>query len=334
MIPFSIPRYLKRFAPLVICMTLAGMLLTGWYVEQRQQYTAFAVIRYASPGIADGLAPDGTPLDVSEIYSPAVLTNALQTLGSNAEPGMLRAGFTVEPLLTNEQRQINEARNAQGRPGTCRPDTYRVQLVLDGAFGAEQTRTLLEAVLQSYCAAYTAAHDPLLLPPCPAQDLLENNFSPSQCLQIMTADAAETMEYLQTAQTRWPEFRSLQTGYTFEDLHELYADLAQQLLALQSANAPDSDALRQQCQTYEAALTHCYTLVHTCSQEAAQQASAKNLERVSSVQVQPALQPVLYLALALILFFACGCGAAILLGRAAEIAAALHTAPESETSAP
>lgn len=81
---------------LLIVVFFVGMTAFAYRVLQsKQTYTASAVIEYKKMGGADGeqsssqgtepasdgLAPDGTKIDVSEIYSSANMAKAMSNLG-------------------------------------------------------------------------------------------------------------------------------------------------------------------------------------------------------------------------------------------------------------
>ena len=80
---FEVLRYLKKFRVIIFIVALLGSLATYLYGKSNQKYTASVVIKYTNSAIKDGFAPDGTKLDVDEIYSSAVISQAMEYLGSN-----------------------------------------------------------------------------------------------------------------------------------------------------------------------------------------------------------------------------------------------------------
>ena len=70
---FDILRYLRRFFALVLAVTMAGTVVVYWYCKNNQTYTASVNIKYLHDGIKDGFAPDGTAMNVDEIYSSKVI---------------------------------------------------------------------------------------------------------------------------------------------------------------------------------------------------------------------------------------------------------------------
>lgn len=317
--PFRPTCYLRRFWVLILCVTLAGELLVFRYANDHQQSTAVAVIRYTTSSAADGLAPDGTPLDAAQIYSPEIVSKAVTSLGMEVEVGQVRAHCTAEPILTEEQQRIAQARNSQGQPSACYPDTFRVQLTMDAVLTAAQTRELLDAILQEYSVYFTARHTEQPELPCPTTGLLASGLSSGQCIGILMQDSCSMLDFLQTAQGNWSSFRSSQNGCTYADLY----DRCQQTAATLETLCAEEVDVETQIQACEAELAACYQQADCCWQETLLFLSAQNLQRVSSVQVQQTVRVELYLALALMLFLAIGCGTAILAGRLQEIAQAL-----------
>ena len=78
---FSILRYLKQFSLLIFLFSVIGALLILVYGQSQQHYVASTVIQYANSGAKEGYTPDGSPLNVEEIYSTTVIDAALSDLG-------------------------------------------------------------------------------------------------------------------------------------------------------------------------------------------------------------------------------------------------------------
>ena len=147
---FEILRYLKRFSFLIFLLSLAGSLLIYLYADNKQEYTASVVIKYTNSGVADGYAPDGSKLDVNEIYSSAVISQAMDALGASGKLSNIRSNVTVTPIIPDDQQKINDALIEKGEEVTYFPNTYRVSLVVSGKQGANYARNMLVAILQSY----------------------------------------------------------------------------------------------------------------------------------------------------------------------------------------
>lgn len=152
---FEILRYLKRFSILIFLVSLAGAAAIYLYADGKQQYTASVIIRYTNDGISDGYTPDGSELDVNEIYSSTVISQAMDALGASGRLSTIRSNISVTPVISDEQQTINDALLDKGEEVTYFPDTYKVSLVVDGSQGAGYARNMLDAIIQSYCTYYT-----------------------------------------------------------------------------------------------------------------------------------------------------------------------------------
>ena len=88
---FSILRYLKQFSLLIFLFSVIGTLAIYFYGNSQQRYVAYAVIQYTNDGAKDGFTPDGSPLNVEEIYSSTVIAAALTDLGYQANIDSVRS---------------------------------------------------------------------------------------------------------------------------------------------------------------------------------------------------------------------------------------------------
>ena len=220
---FEILRYLKRFSFLIFLLSLAGSLLIYLYADNKQAYTASVVIKYTNSGVADGYAPDGSKLDVNEIYSSAVSSQAMDALGASGKLSNIRSNVTVTPIIPDDQQKINDALIEKGEEITYFPNTYRVSLVVSGKQGANYARNMLDAILQSYCTYYTEKYVEQKLSLNPSSHLLENGYDYYECIRILENDTNDMQNFLLAKREHYPDFRSSKTGYTYADLCAIYS---------------------------------------------------------------------------------------------------------------
>lgn len=221
---FEILRYLKRFSLLIFLVSLAGAAAIYMYADGRQKYTASVIIRYTNDGIANGYTPDGSKLDVNEIYSSTVISQAMDALGASGRLSTIRSNISVTPVISEDQQTINEALLDKGEEVTYFPDTYKVSLVVDGALGAGYARNMLDAIIQSYCTYYTEKYVEQKLSLNPSSGLLDNGYDYYECIRILENDTNEMQDYLLSKREHYPNFRSSRTGYTYADLCDIYSD--------------------------------------------------------------------------------------------------------------
>ena len=218
---FEILRYLKRFSLLIFLVSLAGAAAIYMYADGRQKYTASVIIRYTNDGISDGYTPDGSELDVNEIYSSTVISQAMDALGASGRLSTIRSNISVTPVISEDQQTINEALLQKGEEVTYFPDTYKVSLVVDGEQGAGYARNMLDAIIQSYCTYYTEKYVEQKLSLNPSSGLLDNGYDYYECIRILENDTNEMQDYLLSKREHYPNFRSSRTGYTYADLCDI-----------------------------------------------------------------------------------------------------------------
>ena len=222
---FEILRYLKRFSMLIFLLTMAGAAMIYLYAQGKQQYTASVVLKYTNDGIKDGYAPDGSELDVNEIYSSTVIAQAMDSLGASGRLTTVRSNCSVTPIISEEQEKINDALIEKGEEVTYFPDTYKVSLVVDGKLGGSYARNMLDAIMQSYCTYYTEKYVEQKLSLNPSRNLLDNGYDYYECVRILENDTNDMHDFLLAKRESYPNFRSSQTGYTYKDLCAIYSEL-------------------------------------------------------------------------------------------------------------
>ena len=243
---FDILRYLRRFFALVLAVTMAGTVVVYWYCKNNQTYTASVNIKYLHDGIKDGFAPDGTAMNVDEIYSSKVISQAMESLGLQSGINLVRSHCTVEELIPDDQKALQEALIDKGEESTYFPDEYKVTLVVDGSLGASYARRVLDAIVSSYSTIYTEEYVELPLTMNPSSGLLNSGYDYYECVDVLSSDTTEVLNYLEDKKTNYPNFRSSVTGYSYEDLYDIYKMLYDYEIPSLYANVMTAGAQRRQ----------------------------------------------------------------------------------------
>ncbi len=221
---FELLRYIKKFSVFILLFAILGSCTIYKYSVNNQQYTATVNISYTNDGIVNGYTPDGTALDVTEIYSSTVIAQALEMLGISESPDSIRSRCSVTPVIPEEQQLINEALYDKGEESEYFPDEYTVKLVVDGERGEAYARNVLDAIIQSYCLFYTEKYVEHRLSLNSSSDLLAKGYDYYECIVMLEYDTQEMLDYLAAKKTNFPDFRSSETGYSYTDLYEIYDD--------------------------------------------------------------------------------------------------------------
>ena len=222
---FSVLRYLKQFSVLIFLLALIGSLAIYFYGKTQQRYVASAVIQYTNDGAKDGYTPDGSPLNVEEIYSSTVIDAALTDLGYQTNIDSIRSNCYVEEVIPEAQQKLNEALLEKGEDPSFVTDTYRVYYIGDNDTGEEYAWNMLDAILKNYSEFYAGKYVEEQLPNNGVSVLTEGKYDFIESAQVLDASVAEMQDYLLNQRAAYPNFRSVETGYTYDDLYRIYSFL-------------------------------------------------------------------------------------------------------------
>ncbi len=222
---FSILRYLKQFSLLIFLLSVIGALAIFFYGKSQQRYVASTVIQYINSGAKDGYTPDGSPLNVEEIYSPTVIDAALADLGCQSSIDAVRANCYVEEVIPERQQKLNQALLEKGEEPSYDTDTYRVYYIGESAAGEDYAWNMLDAIINSYYDFYAEKYVEEPLQGNGVSALAEGNYDFIESTQVLEDSVEEMLNYLLSKRADYPYFRSVETGYTYNDLYRIYSHL-------------------------------------------------------------------------------------------------------------
>ena len=219
---FSTLRYLKQFSLLIFLLAVIGALAVFFYGKSQQRYIASTVIQYTNDGAKEGYTPDGSPLNVEEIYSSTVISAALTDLGYQSNTDSIRSNCYVEEVIPETQQKLNEALLEKGEEPTNIADTYRVFYVGDDDKGEEYARNMLDAIIKNYYEFYAEKYVEEQLQSNGVSALADGDYDFIESAQVLEDSVSEMMDYLLDKRASYPYFRSVETGYTYDDLYRIY----------------------------------------------------------------------------------------------------------------
>ena len=219
---FSIFRYLKQFSLLIFLMAVIGALSVFFYGRSQQRYIASTVIQYTNDGAKEGYTPDGSPLNVEEIFSPTVIDAALADLGYRSNIDIIRSNCYVEEVIPEQQQKLNDALLEKGEQPNYIADTYRIHYVGDSESGEEFAWNVLDAIVNNYYEFYAGKYVEQPLQNNGVSVLSEGNYDYLESAQVLDDSVSEMLDYLLDKRTSYPYFRSVETGYTYNDLYQIY----------------------------------------------------------------------------------------------------------------
>ena len=222
---FSILRYLKQFSLLIFLLSVIGSLAVYFYGRSQQHFVASTVIQYTNAGARQGYTPDGSPLNVEEIYSSTVVDAALSDLGIQANIDSIRSNCYVEEVVSEAQQKRNDALLDMGEDPSYITDTYRVYYVGDNDNGEDFAWNMLDAIIKNYYEFYAEKYVEEQLQNNGVSVLAEGNYDFLESAQVLDDSVSEMLDYLLSKRASHPYFRSVETGYTYDDLYRIYSFL-------------------------------------------------------------------------------------------------------------
>ena len=218
-------RYLKKYRTMIILLSiLAGVsffLIAQLYI---QQYTAVTVIEYTGSRASEGLSPDGSDIDTSEIYATNLVSQAMKALGieyTEATTDDIRMNIQVEPVITEEDLQVQQSKLENGEKDyEFIPTRFVVSFNCGVGNGKEYPRQVLNQILQEYAVYYGKNHVNTSLAANPVSDITSKGYDYLEMAEVMDATLENMIEHL-SDKVEWnSEFRSSRTGRSFQDLQE------------------------------------------------------------------------------------------------------------------
>lgn len=216
-------RYLKKYRTAIIVLSiLAGVaffLIAQLYI---QQYTAVTVIEYTGDRAAEGMSPDGSDIDTSEIYATNLVSQAMKALGieyTQATTDDIRMNIQVEPVITEEDLQVQQSKLENGEKDyEFIPTRYVVSFNCGVGSGKEYPRKVLNQILQEYATYYGKNHVNTSLAANPVSDITSKGYDYLEMAEVMDTTLENIAEHLSDKVTWNGEFRSSRTGRSFQDL--------------------------------------------------------------------------------------------------------------------
>ena len=223
---FQIFRYLKQFKYLIaIGSVLAGFMFYYVASNRMQSYTASTVIEYTNTGASEGLAPDGSKIDTSEIYGSYIIAKGIQNLGidpSTANMDDIRNSITITSIITDEQQQIFDAKVTQGEDASLIATRYMVTFNSGVANGKDYPRAMLNEILDVYSAYYGETHVNSARSPNGVNDIYDKGYDYIEMMDVIDESLTATLQTLNGKISGDSTFRSSVTGYSFSDLYREY----------------------------------------------------------------------------------------------------------------
>ena len=219
---FQILRYLAKGKWLIFLIALAGALGVYYYADSNQTYTAVTAIRYTNDAISQGLTPNGSPLDISEIYSSTVISGAIEDLGLKCTVDDIRSKIKVEPIISDEEMSRKATAIDKGEYYYYFPTDYKITFEVGNDKSMSYARYVMDAVLNNYYRFYSDRYVDQLILPNNASNITSNDYDYIESADVIQDSVTAIDNYLIQKKKLYPDFRASATGYTFTDLEKIY----------------------------------------------------------------------------------------------------------------
>ena len=219
---FQLLRYLSRGKFLILIVALVGAVWVYFYANSQQVYTASTVIRYENDAISQGLTPNGSKLDVSEIYSSTVIKGAIEDLGLNCTVDEVRSKVKVTPIIPAEEDEKKEAAITKGEEYSYFPTDYLITYEVGSERSQNFAGSMLDAIIKNYYSFYSEKYVDQLILPNNASNISANDYDYIESTEIIQQSLKDIDDYLLQKKASYPDFRASATGYSFTDLENIY----------------------------------------------------------------------------------------------------------------
>ena len=219
---FQLLRYLQKGKIFILIIALLGSSWVYFYANSQQVYTATTVIRYANSAINEGLTPNGSDLDVSEIYSSTVIKGAIEDMGVNCTIDEVRSKVKVTPIIPEEEETKKETALTKGEEYSYFPTDYVITYEVGSERSANFAGNMLDAIVKNYYTFYSEKYVDQLILPNNASNIKANDYDYIESTEIIQQLLKDIDDYLLQKKTNYPDFRASATGYSFTDLENIY----------------------------------------------------------------------------------------------------------------
>lgn len=214
-------QYLKKYTFLIIALFV--FLTLGMYMVLRslQTYTATTIIDYVYGDAENGLAPDGTELDTTGIYSSSVISQALDNLGLDQGKypiDSIRAEIKVQQIADEAVDAVNEAKNKEGETSDLQSTKYAISYKADSSNGADMARAVLDEIMDGYFTQFSKQFINTSSVVNSTSSVNQGSYDYIEQIELIDAALKDTVNSLDSRAKASPLFYSSGTGYSFNEL--------------------------------------------------------------------------------------------------------------------
>lgn len=219
---FQLTRYLRHWWWIIAVLSALSGFGFYYYASSRQTYTAQTMIEFTNEKAKEGLYPTGKEIDVQEIRSSVVISNALEAIGESKSVDSVRGRISITENISEEDAAIQAAKWESGLSYEFFPTQYVISYTSARRESATDAQRILEAVIDSYIRLYAEKYVSIAKVPNSVESLQNLNYDYIEWAEVIDDYVKETRNYLQNIKSSQNSFRSSASGYSFQDLYNEY----------------------------------------------------------------------------------------------------------------
>ncbi len=209
---------------IIAIITIVAVLLTGvgTYLMIPNSQRVVAIIELNYPGIELGQNPDGTKFDIRQLKSPYVIENALKTLGFNdngVKLDQVRRNIDITSIIPNDVSQRAETMIKQGHEYVYYPSEFKVTYRINKDFSYNQGLQLVETIIDEYQTYFYTLYSDIEKIEKTIGTLDYSTYDYPDIVEVINIQIEGIQEFLTNKTEDDSNYKSAQTGYSFQDLN-------------------------------------------------------------------------------------------------------------------
>jgi len=205
---------------IVICMIVVPL---GTYIMSPNEGQVSTIISLSFKGLENGENPDGSKFDINTITSPSIIQKVIDELKLDESKNSveeIRSGFSINPIVPNDIVEQMEALTKEGKSMTYYPNKYVITFTYKKAQGLNRAtaKSILSKVIREYQEYFVTLYSDKSLLGNALGELNYDDYDYPEVVDVMNNQLNIIISYLNSKASEAGNFRSKNTGLTFNDL--------------------------------------------------------------------------------------------------------------------
>ncbi len=221
---------LKKYFVRILALSLAVALIGMVIVNCLQTYTATLYFKFNHSQAVEDLAPDGvSKLDPYEIQNPVVIQGAIETMNLDSDKVVsvegIRQHVDVSKVITDLDKEVSESAALLGEKYDVVTTEYRMQYTYDASLGEEFGAKMFSAVVEEYDEFLLDKYYNKKTIVDFTKTVKDTSADYIDIANVMSTNLESIISYMNDMASSDPDYRSMRTGYSFQDLANIYQNL-------------------------------------------------------------------------------------------------------------